>query len=286
MAKKKVKVSGKKPAKVPARRGRKPKPAPKSNVALAKRIEFKSPKALKPYKNNAKVHSLHQIELIAESIKKFGFNSPILIEADGTVIAGHGRLAAALHLKMENVPVVVIEHLSDDERRAYIIADNKLSEVGAEWDQSFLRRELADLDLNDFDLDVLGFSDSELEDLLPDLEGDADEILARNPEEQSEPDAEAEAEGSPAEPAPADEAEHDDGETDDGGAPKKETEVQEIDVERIPSGVSSETPDKLRAVIEAFDKMVHAHGVGHVADGMDCETCAFIASFESWRKEQ
>lgn len=89
--------------------------------------------ALKPYERNAKLHSDAQVEKIAKSIQEFGFLSPCLIDTEGNVIAGHGRIMAAKTLGMETVPCVYIEGLTDAQRRAYILADNRLTELGG-WD--------------------------------------------------------------------------------------------------------------------------------------------------------
>jgi len=281
MAKKAAKKT--KPVKAtPKRSGKKPGPKPAakkvSKVQLARRIEFKSPKELKGYANNAKAHSLNQIELIAQSIQKFGFNTPILVDDTNTVIAGHGRLAAALSLKLALVPVVVLDHMTDDERRAYIIADNKIGEVGVAWSDEFLAKELADLDLNDFDLAAIGFSDSELDELLPDLEAEADEILERDDQESQEQDDGDDETADDREESEADE--HDGGEEREDRETRGEGETQEIDVEKIPSGVSSETPDIERELIESFETVIDSHTNCKVKQ---CPMCAFMSVFEKWK---
>jgi DNA modification methylase len=125
---------------------------------------------LVPYAANARTHSEQQIAQIAASITEFGFTNPILTGADNIIIAGHGRLLAAQKLGIDKVPVIVLEHLDEAQRRALVIADNKLAE-NAGWDEELLRVELAALDDLDFDLDLMGFSDEELKNLLgnPDL---------------------------------------------------------------------------------------------------------------------
>jgi DNA modification methylase len=133
--------------------------------ALARRIEIWPVDRLIPYARNARTHSEAQIAQIAGSIREFGFNAPILVDSNDGIIAGHGRLLAARKLGMAEVPVVVLDHLSDTQRRAYIIADNRLA-LSADWDEEMLRVELASLQEDDFDLDVIGFSDEELEELL------------------------------------------------------------------------------------------------------------------------
>lgn len=114
-----------------------------------------------PYIRNARTHSESQVNQIAASIKEFGFLSPILVAEDNTILAGHGRLAAARKLGLKQVPCVKESHLTETQRRAYIIADNKLS-LNAGWDEDMLAIELSELQGVDFDLDLLGFDESEL----------------------------------------------------------------------------------------------------------------------------
>ncbi|MDO5623028.1 MAG: site-specific DNA-methyltransferase [Paracoccus sp. (in: a-proteobacteria)] len=129
-------------------------------------IETMPPARLVPYARNARTHSDAQIAQIAASIRAFGFTNPILIGSDDIIIAGHGRLMAAQQLGLSEVPVIVLGHLNEPQRRALVIADNKLAE-NAGWDEELLRLELSALqDDFDFDLDVIGFSDAELEALL------------------------------------------------------------------------------------------------------------------------
>lgn len=120
-----------------------------------------------PYIRNARTHSESQIAQIAASIKEFGFLSPILIAEDNTILAGHGRLAAARKLGLTKVPCVKESHLTETQRRAYIIADNKLS-LNAGWDEDILAIELSELQGADFDLDILGFDESELASIFED----------------------------------------------------------------------------------------------------------------------
>lgn len=120
-----------------------------------------------PYIRNARTHSESQIAQIAASIKEFGFLSPILIAEDNTILAGHGRLAAARKLGLTKVPCVKESHLTETQRRAYIIADNKLS-LNAGWDEDILAIELSELQGADFDLDLLGFDESELASIFED----------------------------------------------------------------------------------------------------------------------
>lgn len=114
-----------------------------------------------PYAKNSRTHSPEQIAQIAASIKEWGFTSPILIDETGSILAGHGRLAAARKLALDTVPVMVAEGWTDAQKRAYVIADNKLA-LNAGWDNEMLKVEIGELgDLN-FDLELLGFDEIEL----------------------------------------------------------------------------------------------------------------------------
>jgi DNA modification methylase len=128
---------------------------------------------LKPYERNSRTHSPHQIEQIAKSIARFGFTIPILIDPDGGIIAGHGRLQAAKQLGMPTVPVIIAAGWSDAEKRAYIIADNQLPML-AGWDETTLQGELLRLQQDDFDLSLLGFDTRELTRLLDSTSGASD----------------------------------------------------------------------------------------------------------------
>ena len=112
--------------------------------------------ALKPYERNAKQHSEEQVGKIGESIRRLGFLSPCLIDQEMNVIAGHGRIMAAKMIGMETVPCVFIEGLTAEERRAYILADNRLTELG-EWNMDLVKQELENLADADFDIDLTGF---------------------------------------------------------------------------------------------------------------------------------
>ena len=127
-----------------------------------------------PYINNAKTHPEEQVIKIAASIKEFGFNAPILVDGDNQIIAGHGRLQAAKKIGLKAVPVVVLDHLSEAQKKAYILADNRLGEVGGtEWDMDLVSLELEELQGMDFDLDLTGFS---IDDIAPEeTEGLTDE---------------------------------------------------------------------------------------------------------------
>ena len=127
-----------------------------------------------PYINNAKTHPEEQVIKIAASIKEFGFNAPILVDGDNQIIAGHGRLQAAKKIGLKAVPVVVLDHLSEAQKKAYILADNRLGEVGGtEWDMELVSLELESLNELDFDIDLTGFS---IDDIAPEeTEGLTDE---------------------------------------------------------------------------------------------------------------
>lgn len=128
-------------------------------------IAYRQTGELRPYARNARTHSADQIKAIARSIETFGFTVPILIDSTGEIIAGHGRIEAAQQLGMAEVPTIQLEHLTDAQRRAYVIADNKLTERGG-WDRDLLTAELADLREAGIDLELTGFEAGELEDLL------------------------------------------------------------------------------------------------------------------------
>lgn len=132
---------------------------------LAERIEHWPTTKLVPYARNARTHSDAQIASIAASIAEFGFTNPILAGADGVIVAGHGRLAAAQRLGLTTVPVVVLDHLTPTQHRALGVADNRIAEA-AGWDEELLRLELQDLQAEGFDLDLTGFDADALADLL------------------------------------------------------------------------------------------------------------------------
>ena len=125
---------------------------------------------LVPYARNARTHSDAQVAQIAASIREFGFTNPILVDGERGVIAGHGRLMAARQLGMTEVPTLELAHLTPTQRRAYVLADNKLA-LNAGWDTDMLRLELADLQLGGFDLGLTGFGDDEIAGLLVDTNG-------------------------------------------------------------------------------------------------------------------
>jgi len=132
------------------------------NDWIAGKIEHWTIDKLVPYARNARTHSPAQIDQIAASIAEFGFTNPILVGSDGVIIAGHGRLEAARKLGMQTVPVIVLDHLTPTQRRALVIADNRIAE-NAGWDEEMLSLELAELQELDFDLELTGFSDEEID---------------------------------------------------------------------------------------------------------------------------
>lgn len=125
-------------------------------------IVYRDPKSLIPYARNAKHHSDDQVARIAASIEEFGFNSPILLDGDNGLIAGHGRLLAANQLGMGEVPTIELSHLSDAQKRAYVLADNRLGEVDIEWDADMLAAELDQLKSEGFQIELTGFDISDL----------------------------------------------------------------------------------------------------------------------------
>jgi DNA modification methylase len=145
---------------------------------LADTIEQWPTAKLLPYARNARTHSDEQVAQIAASIAEFGFTNPILAGSDGVIVAGHGRLAAAQKLGLDVVPVVVLDHLSPTQRRALVIADNRIAE-NAGWDEAMLRIEMAALQDDDFDLALTGFDADALAELMagdePDAEGETDD---------------------------------------------------------------------------------------------------------------
>ena len=133
---------------------------------------------LVPYARNAKKHDESQVAKIAGSIREFGFNNPVLIDADNGIIAGHGRVMAAQKLGLASVPCLRLSHLSETQKRAYILADNRLAELGGGWDAEMLKLELADLGDLDVDLDGIGFGADDLQDLELSEEPEASDVDA------------------------------------------------------------------------------------------------------------
>ena len=128
-------------------------------------VEHRSLDRLIPYARNARTHSDEQVAQIAGSLAEFGFNNPCLVDEQGVLIAGHGRVLAARRLGLETVPVIVLAHLSETQKKAFRIADNKLA-LNASWNDELLRLEIEELQVLDFDLGLTGFGGEELETLL------------------------------------------------------------------------------------------------------------------------
>lgn len=142
----------------------------------ADKVERRKVDTLTPYARNSRIHSDTQVAQIAASIKEWGFTTPVLIEPDGGIIAGHGRVMAAQRLGLDEVPVMIAEGWTDAQKRAYVIADNRLA-LNAEWDNEMLRVEFDELGDMDFDLELTGFELDEIEALTPEVltEGLTDE---------------------------------------------------------------------------------------------------------------
>lgn len=147
-----------------------------------KSLETRKVVELKNYEHNSRTHSDAQVDQLVKSIQEFGFNNPILVDENDVIIAGHGRLMAAQKAGLEEVPTIKLSHLSENQKRAYIIADNKIAD-NAGWDEDMLKAEMLALKDEDFDLEPLGFSHEELDAMLPDIK-----------EPMSEDEAAAEAE--------------------------------------------------------------------------------------------
>lgn len=131
------------------------------------KIEYKNTDSLIPYVNNSRTHSDEQVTQVASSIKEFGFTNPILIDEQGGIIAGHGRLMAANKLGLDTVPTITLVGLSEAQRKAYIIADNKLA-LNSGWDYKLLRLEIGSLESLDFDIELLGFDELEIDSIFND----------------------------------------------------------------------------------------------------------------------
>jgi DNA modification methylase len=137
----------------------------KEKIQANLKVEYLSLDAILPYIRNARTHSPEQISSIASSIREFGWTNPVLIDDDLNIIAGHGRLLAARKLGMQEVPCIKLSGLTKAQKKALVIADNKLA-LNAGWDESLLSLEIEDLKLEDFDISLLGFADDELKELL------------------------------------------------------------------------------------------------------------------------
>ncbi|MBG6243413.1 MAG: nuclease [Candidatus Symbiopectobacterium sp. Dall1.0] len=129
------------------------------------KIEYLPLGKLLRYAKNSRTHSDEQVEQLVNSIREFGFTNPVLIDEKNTLIAGHGRLAAAQILEMDQVPAICLRNLCEKQKKAYRIADNKLA-LNAGWDMKLLAEEVSELIESDFDIVLLGFNDDEIDDML------------------------------------------------------------------------------------------------------------------------
>ena len=134
---------------------------------MALKIEYLPVGKLLRYAKNSRTHSDEQVEQLVNSIREFGFTNPVLIDEKNELSAGHGRLAAAEILEMDKVPAIRLSNLSEKQKKAYRIADNKLA-LNAGWDMQLLAEEVKELMDDDFDIDLLGFNDAELDEMLSD----------------------------------------------------------------------------------------------------------------------
>jgi len=157
-------------------------------------FEYRPVAALIPYARNPRTHTDEQIAKIAASIVEFGWTNPVLVDGENSVIAGHGRLAAARKLGLTEVPVIELAHMSPNQRRAYVIADNRLA-LDAGWDEELLAVELAELSEAGYDLALTGFADAEIESLLSDASDGGE-----SEQDSDEPDADDDVPEAPAVP--------------------------------------------------------------------------------------
>lgn len=139
------------------------------------KVVYRKVSELIPYARNARTHSDEQIERIADSIREFGWTNPILIDGESGIIAGHGRVLAARKLGLEKVPTIELSGLSEAQKRAYIIADNRLA-LDAGWDEEMLKLEFAELEKLGFELSKTGFSDEEIDEMMADLDREVDGV--------------------------------------------------------------------------------------------------------------
>jgi ParB-like chromosome segregation protein Spo0J len=138
---------------------------------MKQKLEYIAIGDLKPYEANSRTHSAEQVQQIARSIEEFGFTNPVLIDQDNGIIAGHGRVEAAKQVSMDLIPCIRLSHLSEAQKRAYVIADNKLA-LNAGWDDATLRSEIEALQDLEFDIALLGFNDVEMQQILSDVNFD------------------------------------------------------------------------------------------------------------------
>ena len=142
-------------------------------ITMKLNVVYQNPNHLQPHPQNARTHSKHQIRQIAESIRAFGFTNPVLVDARNQIIAGHGRVAAAKSLGVVEVPTIRLDQMTEEQIRAYVIADNKLAE-NAGWDKATLAIELdylLKLETLDFDVTITGFEVPEIDLILEEAKG-------------------------------------------------------------------------------------------------------------------
>lgn len=247
-------------------------------VEMAKHLELWPLDRLKPYDRNPRKHSDAQVAKIAAAIIEFGFTNPILVDDKDGIIAGHGRLMAAKKLKLAEVPVIRITHLSDDQRRALVIADNKLA-LEAGWDLEVLKGELDDLSTAGFDLALTGFDDEDMRRIADDL----DELMLRG----VATGASAPSVPSPA-PAhtPAHEDAEDEGDEEDGSDAEEYGDEQPTGAAGSDAGSSEYVPFSLimrpehrAAVYDAIRDAKQKHNLENSGD-------ALFAIIEEWRNQQ
>ena len=135
--------------------------------------EMKKTEDLVPYAQNSRTHSAHQVNKIADSINEFGFINPVIIDKKQGIIAGHGRVMAAKQLELKEVPTIQASHLSAEQKKAYVIADNRLA-LDAGWNEKTLMKELLDLEQQEYNLKLTGFEQQELDKILGNLDAETD----------------------------------------------------------------------------------------------------------------
>lgn len=155
----------------------KPRPAAVTQAKGAQSITMREVESLVPYSKNPRTHNEAQVKAIAKSIQRFGFTNPILLDGASNIIAGHGRLAAAISLGLKSVPCIDLHGMTPEEKRAYIIADNQLA-LQAGWDMQILAAEIQQLAVDGMDVSLLGFSEKEM-DLIERLGASWDEQAAQ-----------------------------------------------------------------------------------------------------------
>jgi ParB-like chromosome segregation protein Spo0J len=144
-------------------------------------ILYKDPRTLKEYANNSRNHTDAHIDEIIEIVKELGFNDPIGVDSDDGIIEGHGRNRAAIKMGLDQVPTVCLSHLSPNQKRAYIIAHNKIGEKGG-WNMEKLAEEMSALTLDEYDTSIMGFNEDELNNILKDVD-----FLPEGPPEGEKP---------------------------------------------------------------------------------------------------